>query len=112
MNRDMQNINYAEVTYAVRDSAVNGLDIKEGDIIGIINGKISLKGTSTDAVVLVLLEKIEAEDSELITLLYGADINEDQAMVLKEKIAANYPDSEVEMHYGGQPHYSYLLSVE
>ena len=112
MNRDIQNVRYAEVTYAVRDSAVNGLAIKEGDVIGIINGKISLKGSSVEAVVLVLMENIEAEDSELITLLYGADTNEDQAMQLQEKIAAQYPDSEVEMHYGGQPHYSYLLSVE
>jgi hypothetical protein len=112
MNQEMQNVRYAEVTYAVRDSAVNGLDIKAGDIIGVINGKISMKGTSVEAVVLVLMEKIEAENSELITFFYGADINENQAMQLKGKIMSKYPDSEVEMHYGGQPHYSYLLSVE
>jgi hypothetical protein len=112
MNREMQNVSYAEVTYAVRNSAVNGLEIKEGDIIGIINGKISLTGTSVEAVILVLMEKIEAENRELITLFYGADINEDQASELKEKIMVKYPNSEVEMHYGGQPHYSYLLSVE
>ncbi|PKM75753.1 MAG: dihydroxyacetone kinase [Firmicutes bacterium HGW-Firmicutes-15] len=112
MNQEMQNVRYAEVTYAVRDSAVNGLDIKEGDIIGIINGKISLKGTTVEAVVLVLMEEIQAENSELITLFYGADIIENQAMQLKGKLMGKYPDSEVEMHYGGQPHYSYLLSVE
>jgi len=112
MSQEMQNVRYAEVTYAVRDSAVNGLDIKAGDTIGIINGKISLKGTSAEAVVLVLMEKIQADNYELITLFYGADINENEAMQLKGKIMGKYPDSEVEMHYGGQPHYSYLLSVE
>ncbi len=112
MNRDMQNVRYAEITTAVRDSAVNGLDIKAGDSIGIINGKISLTGTTVEAAVSVLMEKIEAENSELITFLYGADINEDQAMQLKAAIADKYPNAEVEMHYGGQPHYSYLLSVE
>jgi DAK2 domain fusion protein YloV len=112
MSLEYQSISYAEVTYAVRDSAVNGLDIKEGDIIGIINGKISLQGQEVEAIVLELLEKMETQDRELITLFYGADIQEHNAMVLKGKIMGEYPDSEVEMQYGGQPHYSYLLSVE
>ncbi|MDD4802674.1 MAG: DAK2 domain-containing protein [Syntrophomonas sp.] len=112
MNKEMQNVHYAEVTFAVRDSAVNGLEIKEGDIIGIIDGKISLTGTSVDAVVLVLLENKGAEKSELITLFYGAEINQEQADQLKKKITLQYPDIEIEMHYGGQPHYSYLLSWE
>lgn len=112
MKREMGNISYAEVTYAVRDSAVNGLEIKEGDIIGIINGSISLKGTGVEDVVLDLLEKMEAQDCELLTLFYGEDIEEHDAMLLKGKIMGKYPDGEVEMHYGGQPHYSYLLSVE
>ncbi len=112
MNLEYQSIAYAEVTYAVRDSAMNGLDIKEGDIIGIINGNISLQGREVEAMVLDLLEKMEAQDGELLTLFYGEDIKEYDAMLLKGKIMGKYPDSEVEMHYGGQPHYHYLLSVE
>jgi DAK2 domain fusion protein YloV len=112
MNQEFQSIAYAEVTYAVRDSSMNGLDIKEGDIIGIINGTISLQGLGVQSVVLDLLEKMEAQECELLTLFYGADIQESDAMLLKGKIMGLYPDSEVEMHYGGQPHYSYLLSVE
>ena len=112
MNLEYQSIAYAEVTYAVRDSNMNGLDIKEGDIIGIINGKISLQGPEVETMVLDLLEKMEAQDCELLTLFYGEDIKEYDAMLLKGKIMGKYPDSEVEMHYGGQPHYHYLLSVE
>lgn len=112
MNAEIQNVGYAEVTYAVRDSAVNGLDIKEGDIIGIINGKISLQGSTVETVVLQLLEKMQTQDYELVTLFYGADITENEALQIKGKIMGQYPDSEVEMHYGGQPHYSYLLSIE
>jgi len=112
MNQEFQSIAYAEVTYAVRDSSVNGLDIKEGDIIGIINGKISIQGPAVPTMVLDLLEKMQAQDCELLTLFYGEDIQEHDAMLLKGRIMGKYPDSEVEMHYGGQPHYSYLLSVE
>lgn len=112
MKQEMQNVAYAEVTYAVRDSAVNGLNIQEGDIIGIINGKISMKGTEVENVVMDLLEKMEAQDCELLTFFYGEDVKENDAMLLKGKIMGRYPDSEIEMHYGGQPHYSYLLSVE
>ncbi len=112
MSQEMQNVDYAEVTFAVRDSTVNGLDINEGDIIGIINGKINLKDSSEEAVVLQTLEKMQAQDSELITLFYGANISENEALQLKGKIIGKYPDSEIEMHYGGQPLYSYLLSLE
>jgi len=112
MDQEFQSIIYAEVTYAVRDSSMNGLDIKEGNIIGIINGTISLQGLDVETVVMDLLDKMDAENCELLTLLYGADIQEYDAMLLKGKIMGKYPDSEVEMHYGGQPHYSYLLSVE
>ncbi|MEA4926502.1 MAG: DAK2 domain-containing protein [Syntrophomonadaceae bacterium] len=112
MRQECQDIGYAEVTYAVRDSSVNGLDISAGDIIGIINGSISTRGSAIEAVVLDLLDKMKASEGELITVLYGADVNENDAMLLKGRIMGKYPDGEIEMHYGGQPHYSYLLSVE
>lgn len=112
MQEEMQKITYAEVTHAVRDSAVNGLHIEEGDVIGMIDGKISLKGNAVDEVVLALLEKMITDDSELITLLYGNGLGEEEADALRDRLADKYPDCEVEMHYGGQPHYSYLMSVE
>lgn len=112
MQEEMSRITYAEVTHAVKDSAVNGLQIEEGDTIGMIDGKISLKGTAVDEVVLALLERMALDESELITLLYGNGLGEAEAEALRDKISDKYPDCEVEMHFGGQPHYSYLLSVE
>jgi len=112
MVEEMEKITYAEVTQAVRDSGMNGLHIEEGDIIGMIDGKISLKGSSDNEVVMALLQEMIKDESELITLLYGNDIGEEDAEALREKIEERYPDCEVEIHYGGQPHYSYLMSVE
>lgn len=112
MTEEMQKISYAEVTHAVKDSAINGLQIEEGDVIGIIDGKIRLKGTAVDDVVMGLLKEMVTEDSELITLLYGDGLEGAAAEALTDQISELYPDCEVEIHYGGQPHYSYLLSVE
>ncbi|HZK86674.1 MAG TPA: DAK2 domain-containing protein, partial [Syntrophomonas sp.] len=112
MQEEMQKITYAEVTHAVRDSAVNGLDIETGNVIGLIDGKISLKGTDEEEVVLALLKEMINEESELITLLYGNGLEEAQAKAFQDKIIKLYPQCEVEMHFGGQPHYSYFISVE
>lgn len=112
MEEQMQEISYAEITRAVRDSELNGLHIKDGDIIGIVNGKISARGPELDEVLLSLLDEMIGEDDELITLLYGEDLSEEEAEAMQEKVQAAYEDCEVEMHRGGQPHYYYLLSVE
>jgi len=112
MSREITGTQYGEVTYAVRDSSVNGLNIKEGEMIGIINGKITSHGTTAEEVAEILLQDMNAGDYELITIFYGAEVAEKTALQLKGKVMGQYPDNEVEMHYGGQPHYSYLLSVE
>ncbi len=112
MQEEMQKVTYAEVTHAVRDSGVSGLDIEAGNVIGLINGKISKKGNSEEEVVLALLQEMIHEDSELITFLFGNGLNEAEAKAFQEKIMEIYPQCEVEMHFGGQPHYSYFISVE
>ena len=112
MQEEMQKITYAEVTHAVRDSGVSGLDIEAGNVIGLIDGKISKKGNSEEEVVMALLQEMIHEDSELITFLYGNGLEEAQAETFQKKIMGLYPQCEVEMHFGGQPHYSYFISVE
>jgi hypothetical protein len=112
MNDEMQEVKYAEVTYAVRDTSMNGFQIREGDIIGLIGDQIAVKANDSSEAVEKLLEKMVDEDSELLTFFYGEDVSEEQAQELREKIVGIYPDYEIEVHYGGQPHYSYLLSVE
>lgn len=112
MEAEIKRVKSAEITQAIRDSALNGLDIKTGDIIGIINDRIEIKAEDNEKAVQAVLERMIDEDSELITLFYGADIGEDEALQLKTLLEGIYVDCEIEMHYGGQPHYRYYISVE
>ncbi len=109
---EMQQVKYAEVTHAVRDSSINGLSIKDGDIIGILSGEITVTGSSPEDVLFKLLEKMVNDESSLITFFFGDDINEDEASKVNDTIIERYSDCDVEYHFGGQPHYSYLVSVE
>ena len=109
---EMQQVKYAEVTHAVRNSSINGLSIKDGDIIGILGGEITVTSSSPEDVLLKLLEKMVDDESSLITFFFGDEINEDEASKVNDTIVERYSDCDVEYHFGGQPHYSYLVSVE
>jgi DAK2 domain fusion protein YloV len=100
-----------QVTYAVRNTKVNGFDVKEGDIIGLDNKKILAKGKVLSDVVANLIEKLR-NGEELITLYYGEDVKEEDAMKLQEVLAEKYPDCDIEIHYGGQPIYYYYIALE
>lgn len=112
MAAEIEQVKYAEVTRAVRDSTINGLEIKMGDIIGILCDEVAVSGSNLGEVVDKLLEKMIDDDSQLITLVYGKDIIEEEARKQEKQIQEKYPDCEIDFHYGGQPHYSYLISVE
>ncbi len=101
-----------QVTHAVRTTNVNGFKIKEGDIIGLDDKKILAKSDNIDDTVMTLLDKLKDESHEVITLYYGADVTEDEAQELAGKVQEAFPDCEVDFHYGGQPVYYYLLSLE
>lgn len=112
MTSAIENVKTGQVTYAVRDTVVNDVEIKEGNIIGMYNGKLVKSGAELDAVTKELLDEMMDEDSELVTILYGKDASEDSAKELAEYLEGNYPDCEVTINYGGQPLYYYILSVE
>jgi len=112
MSEEIKQVKFAEITYAVRDSVMNGLQIKEGDKIGIVDGEISVTGDDENEIAKKLLEQMVDEESELITLFYGNGLQEEEALALKEIIEESFSEHEVEMHWGGQPHYSYFISVE
>lgn len=101
-----------QVTYAVRDSQFDGLDIKEGDFLGISDGKILYANTSLPEVALSLLKSMLESGDEIITLLYGEEVEEEHAEALVAALLEEYPDVEVEVHAGGQPLYYYIFSVE
>ena len=112
MTEELANIKSGEVTYAIRDTTIDGTEIKSGDIMGIGDDGILAVGADVEHVVLHMLDKMIDEDSELVSLYYGEKYSEEDASALAEMIEEKYPDIEVEVNYGGQPLYYVILSVE
>lgn len=101
-----------QVTFAVRDTVMNDIEVKEGNIIGIAEGKLLASGENVDKITTDLIDKLVDEDTAIITLFYGEDVTEDQANTLRDKLEEKFEDIDVELYYGGQPLYYYLISVE
>ena len=101
-----------QVTYAVRDTSIDGKEIKTGDYMGIDDAGIQAVGQDITEVVKDLIGAMADEDSELLSIYYGSDVEEEKANALVEAVQAAYPDFEGEAHAGGQPIYYYILSLE
>ncbi len=112
MTNSFVNIDAGQVTYAVRDTQIGKLTIKKDDIIGIDKGELVTTGTDVEAVTTNLIDSMLTEDKEVVTLYYGADVKEEDAEAYVDKLAETHPDIEFILHYGGQPLYYYVLSVE
>ncbi len=112
MSEEMKKVKSGQVTYAVRDTSIDGKEIKQGNIMGIGDKTILSVGTDIDETTLELIKCLMDENSELISLYYGEEVSEDQANELADQIMELYPNMDVEVHYGGQPIYYYVLSVE
>ena len=112
MESAITEIESGEITTAVRDVEIDGINVKEGEIISLHNGKLVGSNKSLDEGCLVFLEKAKAPDYELITMFYGENISQEEAQNMVEKIQKKYPDQEVELQYGGQPHYQFIMSIE
>jgi hypothetical protein len=112
MTGAMEEVKSGEVTYAVRDTSIDGKEIKNGDIMGISDNGIDVVGTDIADVTEKLVGSLVDEDSALVTLYYGSDISDETAEALSASLAEKFPDVEVEIHEGGQPIYYYILSVE
>ena len=112
MEEAAQRVRTGTVTYAVRDSEMDDLHIKQGDIIGLYNGKIAVDGHNIHDVTFDLMKEIVTEDDELITVYYGKEVSVEDAQALTDEIAEQFDDCDVEIHMGGQPLYYYLISVE
>jgi len=112
MEKAMEQVQTAEITIAVRDAVINGYSIKKGQVIGLLNGRLTASGENLEEVAEELLRQMRAEDYEIVTVYYGKDIDSGRAQALADRIQRLYPDLEVEVVDGGQPHYHYILSVE
>ena len=112
MTAHMNDVETGEVTQAVRSAEVDGIAVNQGDIIGLDNGKLVSCGSRVTDVALDLLAKMETVDSALITIYYGDFVAEAAAQDFAETVRGEYPEQDVELAYGGQPHYHFILSVE
>ena len=111
MTRAIEHVKSAQVTYAIRDSQINGLKIEEGDIMGIAEKEIEVVGKKISEVTKQLLDKMLSE-GEIVTILYGSDANEEDTESIHSYVSEKYPDVDVELLSGGQPLYYYIISVE
>ena len=112
MNESLSLVQSGQVTYAVRDTVMNDVEIKKDDFIGMANSKMSYASKNLDEVTINTIDELINEDSYIITLFYGEDVIEEDALSLKAKVQEKYDELDVEIHYGGQPLYYYLISVE
>ncbi len=101
-----------QVTYAVRDTSIDGKEIKTGDYMGIDDNGIKSVGTDITEVVKELIKEMSDDDSELLSVYYGSDVTEEDAEALVAVLEEEYPDYEIELHPGNQPIYYYIVSVE
>ncbi len=112
MTHAIDNVASGQVTYAVRNTTMNGFKLKEGDIIGLDNKRILAKGENVDETTLKLIKALKNDEHEVITLYYGKDVTEEEAEALVAKVQEEYPDCDVDFHFGGQPVYYYMVSLE
>ena len=112
MIEEMSKVKTGSVTYAVRDTVIDDKEIKENDIMGIGDNGIISVGTDLFKTTVDMVSNLVDDDSEIISIYYGADVDEEAANELSEKIESLYPDVEVDLNCGGQPIYYYIVSVE
>ncbi|ANZ63809.1 hypothetical protein AYR62_06705 [Secundilactobacillus paracollinoides] len=112
MEENLTTVTGGEVTHAVRDSHVDGFDIKKNDFMGLIDGKIAVVGKTLQETAKQMVAKMLDEDSEIVTIIYGADANEAEANTLSEAVSDLDDELEVEIHEGDQPVYPFVVSVE
>ena len=112
MSEEIGTVHSAEITYAVRDTEIDNVKIHQGDIMGIGDSGILTTGKDIEDVTFESLKKIVEEDTEIISIYYGEDVAEETAEKLRARVAEQFPSCDVELQYGGQPIYYYILSAE
>ena len=112
MNRELDKISCGQITHAVRNTSIDGFDVEVGDFIGLDGKKIIAKAKDIKKVTIDTVGKLIDDDSELVTLYYGAEVKEEDAQKVADAIEEKFPDLEVTFYSGGQPHYYYLIGIE
>lgn len=112
MEEAITTVKTGQVTYAVRDTRIDDKEIREGNIMGIGDSGILAVGEEIEATTLEMFKELVDDMSEIISIYYGEEVEEAAANELGEKVSEMFPDCDVEVHFGGQPIYYYVVSVE
>jgi uncharacterized protein len=112
MNKAMSGVKTGEITVATRSVEIDGVKVKEGQVIALLDGKLVVSAESVEQGMMDLLEKAEAAEHEIVTLFYGEGMTHAEANRIADAIREKYPMLEVELQEGGQPHYQFILSIE
>jgi dihydroxyacetone kinase-like predicted kinase len=112
MTQAASEIQTVEITRAVRSTQINGIDVSEGDVIGLLDDQLVASGQDYTSVILDVLSQSATDDYEIATIYYGQDATQEEARVLADRILERYPNLEIEVHEGGQAHYRHILSLE
>ncbi|PKN97398.1 MAG: dihydroxyacetone kinase [Chloroflexi bacterium HGW-Chloroflexi-4] len=108
----LSEVDTCEITTATRTVELNGVDVEVGKIIGLLNGKLLVSGDSVKEACTMLLKKADMSSRERITLFYGDNMEQSDVQEISEYLTQLYPDHEIEVHEGGQPHYQLIMSLE
>lgn len=112
MTEALKDVESGEITVATRSVEINGVDVREGEVIALHNGKLVASTHTLEDACLTLLEKAGTQDKERITLFYGNNISKNQVNEIADLIRTTYPNHEIELHDGGQPHYQFIIAIE
>jgi dihydroxyacetone kinase-like predicted kinase len=112
MERGAEEVQTAEITTAVRDVRFDSLDVRAGQVIGLLDGELVVAGSEPNDVAVGHLDRMDTDQSEILTLYYGNAMPQSSAQALVEQLEGLYPDLEIELVEGGQPHYHYIISAE
>lgn len=112
MAEEINNVSTGQVTYAVRDTSIDDKEIKQGDFMGIGDAGILSVGTAISEVTMNMIDEMMSDERELISIYYGSEITEDDAETLRSRVEEKYSSCDIELQYGGQPIYYYIVSVE
>lgn len=112
MTKAIENVVTGEITIATRSVEMDGVTVKDGQVIALLNGKLAVSADNLEQACLEFLEKAQATDYELITLFYGEELPRAEANRIADLIRQHYTEQEVELQEGGQPHYQFILSIE
>jgi hypothetical protein len=112
MNEAIDDVETGEITTATRTVEIDGVEVQEGQVIALHNGKLILASTSLQEACLGLLEKAHADHFELITLFYGLNVSKSEAFRIADEIRKAFPEQEVEVQEGCQPHYQFIIAIE